>query len=163
MVTIQEILVQIYQNLNLLKEKEAKHGGYSPLDLYNEIRDHEQAILLIQQALVGDLSETDCQQELRSLLLPPSLLAALDRFIPDLPLHEQAYLDRLKARYAEEVAYYIPLAGETTEAAPTSAALSPHASVPPAAALTGPRLSITSGSRPRGRSSGSSSTPCAKA
>jgi formylglycine-generating enzyme required for sulfatase activity/class 3 adenylate cyclase len=34
---------------------------------------------------------------------------------PDLSQLEQDYQERLKARYAEEAAYYVPLAGETTE------------------------------------------------
>ena len=34
---------------------------------------------------------------------------------PDLALLEQDYRKKLKARYAEEAAYYVPLAGETTE------------------------------------------------
>jgi formylglycine-generating enzyme required for sulfatase activity/class 3 adenylate cyclase len=37
---------------------------------------------------------------------------------PDLSQLEQDYRERLKARYAEEAAYYVPLAGETTEAIP---------------------------------------------
>ncbi len=32
----------------------------------------------------------------------------------DLALYEQAYLERLKARYAADAPYYVPLAGETT-------------------------------------------------
>ncbi len=35
--------------------------------------------------------------------------------VPDLSQLEQDYRERLKARYAEEAAYYVPLAGETTE------------------------------------------------
>jgi formylglycine-generating enzyme required for sulfatase activity len=35
--------------------------------------------------------------------------------VPDLSQLEQDYRERLKARYAEDAAYYVPLAGETTE------------------------------------------------
>ena len=40
-------------------------------------------------------------------------------FVPDLPQIEQEYRERLKARYSEEAAYYVPLAGETNENIPT--------------------------------------------
>ncbi len=36
-----------------------------------------------------------------------------------LPGHEQRYRQRLKARYAEDAPYYIPLSGETTEVTPS--------------------------------------------
>ncbi|MHA2500220.1 MAG: adenylate/guanylate cyclase domain-containing protein, partial [Candidatus Hodarchaeales archaeon] len=38
--------------------------------------------------------------------------------VSDLSQLEQGYRERLKARYAEEAAYYVPLAGETTEPIP---------------------------------------------
>jgi formylglycine-generating enzyme required for sulfatase activity len=41
----------------------------------------------------------------------------LKEVIAALPTHEQAYRERIKARYAQEAAYYVPLAGQTTEAA----------------------------------------------
>jgi formylglycine-generating enzyme required for sulfatase activity len=41
----------------------------------------------------------------------------LEQAIAALPAHEQAYRERIKARYAQEAAYYVPLAGQTTEAA----------------------------------------------
>jgi len=43
-----------------------------------------------------------------------SFRGAAARF-PDLSQLEQHFRERLKARYAEEAAYYVPLAGETTE------------------------------------------------
>lgn len=48
---------------------------------------------------------------------------------PDLSQFEQRYRKRLKARYAEEAAYYVPLAGETSEVIstpPTKAPRSAH-------------------------------------
>ena len=44
----------------------------------------------------------------------------------DLSKLEQDYRERLKARYAEEAAYYIPLAGETTEIIPIQPAKAPR-------------------------------------
>jgi formylglycine-generating enzyme required for sulfatase activity len=41
----------------------------------------------------------------------------LDQAIAVLPTYEQAYRERIKARYAEDAPYYVPLAGQTTEAA----------------------------------------------
>ncbi|NJN99604.1 MAG: hypothetical protein HC875_38630 [Anaerolineales bacterium] len=52
-----------------------------------------------------------------------SIQTALDylaQAIADLPRCEQAYLDRLKDKYAQEASYYIPLSGQTTETLPAS-------------------------------------------
>jgi len=46
--------------------------------------------------------------------------------VPELSQLEQDYRERLKARYAEEAAYYIPLAGETTEIIPIQPAKAPR-------------------------------------
>jgi hypothetical protein len=45
----------------------------------------------------------------------------LEQAIATLPTHERAYRERIKARYAEDAPYYVPLAGETTEATPLPA------------------------------------------
>ncbi len=45
----------------------------------------------------------------------------LEQAIAALPAHEQAYRERIKARYAEDAPYYVPLAGETTEITPSPA------------------------------------------
>ncbi len=42
---------------------------------------------------------------------------------PSLSIHEQAYRERVKARFAEDAAYYIDLAGETTETVPVQTEL----------------------------------------
>ena len=47
-----------------------------------------------------------------------AMVEKLQQALADLPAHEKQYRDRLKARYAEDAGYYIPLAGETTEAVP---------------------------------------------
>jgi formylglycine-generating enzyme required for sulfatase activity len=41
----------------------------------------------------------------------------LEEAITALPRHEEAYCQRVKARYAADAPYYVPLAGETVEAA----------------------------------------------
>jgi formylglycine-generating enzyme required for sulfatase activity/class 3 adenylate cyclase len=46
--------------------------------------------------------------------------------VPDLSQLEQDYRERLKARYAEEAAYYVPLAGETTEVIPIQPSKAPR-------------------------------------
>jgi formylglycine-generating enzyme required for sulfatase activity/class 3 adenylate cyclase len=45
---------------------------------------------------------------------------------PDLSAHEQVYRERIKARYAEEASYYVPLSGETTEIIPGQPAKAPR-------------------------------------
>ncbi|MBI1879634.1 MAG: hypothetical protein HYR94_15675 [Chloroflexi bacterium] len=52
----------------------------------------------------------------------------LTQTIAGLPRYEQTYLDRLKRKYVEEAAYYIPLAGETSEATLLPTESSPHLS-----------------------------------
>jgi formylglycine-generating enzyme required for sulfatase activity/class 3 adenylate cyclase len=46
--------------------------------------------------------------------------------VSELPKREQEYRERLKARYAEDAAYYVPLAGETTEATPMQPTKAPR-------------------------------------
>jgi formylglycine-generating enzyme required for sulfatase activity/class 3 adenylate cyclase len=46
--------------------------------------------------------------------------------VSDLSQLEQDYRERLKARYAEEAAYYVPLAGETTEVIPIQPTKAPR-------------------------------------
>jgi hypothetical protein len=67
-----ETLSQLYENLNTLREREAKYGGNAPLDLLNQISDHQAAIALTEQAIRGELSETEWQEALKPLLLAVS-------------------------------------------------------------------------------------------
>lgn len=62
-------LVDRNQNLNILREQEAKFAGNAPLGLLNQIEDHRRAIDLIEQALAGCLSEAELEEELKPLLL----------------------------------------------------------------------------------------------
>ena len=46
--------------------------------------------------------------------------------VPDLSQLEQDYRERIKSRYAEEAAYYVPLAAETTEVTPIQPTKAPR-------------------------------------
>ncbi len=63
--------LKLNQNLHTLQQREAKYGGQhqAPLALINQIDDHKQAIVLTQQALDGQLTETEWQEQLQPLLL----------------------------------------------------------------------------------------------
>lgn len=69
MTDFKQTLVQLTQNLNLLHEREAKYGGNAPLELLNQIEDHQTAITLTEQALKGELSEAAWREALNPLLL----------------------------------------------------------------------------------------------
>lgn len=60
-------LRKLHRNLNTLKEREAKYLDNPPLELLNQIADHQQAITLTEQALRGDLSETEWREALAPL------------------------------------------------------------------------------------------------
>lgn len=62
-------LLKLNENLNILKEREAKYGGSAPLDLLNQIGDHEQAITLTRQIITGELTEEEWREALKPLLL----------------------------------------------------------------------------------------------
>ncbi len=62
-------LLKLNKNLNILKEREAKHGGDAPLELLNQIEDHQEAIDLTEQAIAGELSETEWHEALEPLLI----------------------------------------------------------------------------------------------
>ncbi len=62
-------LQRTYQNLLILKEREAKYGGNTPLELLNQIEDHEKAIFLTRQRLDGLLNDDDWRESLAPLIL----------------------------------------------------------------------------------------------
>ncbi|MBI1878419.1 MAG: hypothetical protein HYR94_09365 [Chloroflexi bacterium] len=62
-------LSRLNDNLNILREREAKYGGNAPLDLINQLDDHRQAIDLTRQAITGELSQTQWREALKPLLL----------------------------------------------------------------------------------------------
>jgi len=62
-------LLKLNQNLNTLREREAKFAGNAPLELLNQISDHHRAINLTRQAITGELSEVQWRDSLKPLLL----------------------------------------------------------------------------------------------
>jgi iron(II)-dependent oxidoreductase len=85
MATLKDLLLRTRENLLILQEREAKYGGNAPLELLNQIRDHQTAIDLIEQALSTELTETGLKrlkEELRPLLVAGNV--------------EQLDLDKLK-------------------------------------------------------------------
>jgi MFS family permease/DNA polymerase III delta prime subunit len=71
-ISLKENLLKLNKNYNILKEREAKYAGSTPLDLLNQIDDHERAIDLTRQAITGEISEAEWQEALSSLLLAVS-------------------------------------------------------------------------------------------
>lgn len=66
---LQAFWQRLHQNLNILREREAKYGGNAPLELLNQIEDHEKAIFLTRQRLDSLISEADWREALKPLLL----------------------------------------------------------------------------------------------
>lgn len=64
-----DILKELHESLNILREREAKHGGNAPIDLLNQIADYKTAITLTEEALNGDLSKSNWQQAIRPLMV----------------------------------------------------------------------------------------------
>lgn len=69
MTDYQAFLTKLHQNLNTLREREAKYADNAPLELLNQIGDHKEAIALTEQALTGDLGEAEWQERLQPLLI----------------------------------------------------------------------------------------------
>ena len=69
MTDYQAFLTKLHQNLKILREREAKYGGNAPLDLLNQIEDHQKAITLTEQAIAGELSEAEWHEALAPLNL----------------------------------------------------------------------------------------------
>jgi hypothetical protein len=62
------LLLKLNNNLNILQQREAKYGGNAPLDLLNQITDHKKAIALTEQAIKGEITEDEWQEETKTLL-----------------------------------------------------------------------------------------------
>lgn len=62
-------LAQLNKNLSILREREAKYGGNAPLDLINQIEDHQTAITLSEQAITEEITEADWCEALKPLLV----------------------------------------------------------------------------------------------
>ncbi|MBE7555759.1 MAG: NACHT domain-containing protein [Anaerolineales bacterium] len=69
MTDLKATLRKLQENLNTLREREARYGGHAPLDLLNQIEDHQKAIALTEQAITGELTEAEWRKALRSLLV----------------------------------------------------------------------------------------------
>jgi len=70
--TLKQLLQRIYQNLQILQERKAAYGTHAPLDLLNQIQDHQTATNLVNQALTGPQTESTINRlkaELRALLV----------------------------------------------------------------------------------------------
>jgi formylglycine-generating enzyme required for sulfatase activity len=65
----QAFLKKLNENLNILREREAKYGGNAPLELLYQIGDHRQAIALTKQAIEGELNEAEWRAALKPLLV----------------------------------------------------------------------------------------------
>ena len=62
-------LIRLNNNLNILREREAKHGSNAPLELLNQIKDHQEAIVLTEQAIRSELTEAEWREALKPLLV----------------------------------------------------------------------------------------------
>ena len=69
MTEYQSFLLKLNRNLNTLRERESKYGGNAPLELLNQIEDHQKAIALTEQAIRGELSEAEWREALAPLNL----------------------------------------------------------------------------------------------
>ncbi|HXV99237.1 MAG TPA: hypothetical protein VEC93_12520, partial [Anaerolineae bacterium] len=57
----------LYKDLNIFQEREAKYGGNAPVDLLNQIEDHQTAIALVESRLAGDISDEQLFEQLAPL------------------------------------------------------------------------------------------------
>ncbi|MCB0166058.1 MAG: tetratricopeptide repeat protein [Anaerolineae bacterium] len=69
MTDLKSSLLKLNKNLNILKEREAKYANHAPLELLNQIDDHEQAINLVEQAIVGEITEVALFEAIQPLVL----------------------------------------------------------------------------------------------
>ena len=68
-VQLKKLLLKLYEELNILKERKTKLGEEVSLRLINEISDYEEAIESTYQAIQGELKIANFQQKLRRLLV----------------------------------------------------------------------------------------------
>jgi hypothetical protein len=69
MVNLKVFLIKLVQNLNVLREREAKYGGNPPLELLNQIADHIKAITFTEQTIRGELTESAWRDAIQPLLI----------------------------------------------------------------------------------------------
>ncbi len=63
------LLKTLYRQLNILKEREAKFASNAPLELLNQIEDHQKAIGLVESRLAGEISDKALAEQLAPLAL----------------------------------------------------------------------------------------------
>ncbi|HXV43450.1 MAG TPA: hypothetical protein VEC96_10325, partial [Anaerolineae bacterium] len=76
----------LYKDLNIFQEREAKYGGNAPVDLLNQIEDHQTAIALVESRLAGDISDEQLFEQLAPLNVSHDYSRANTIPIPTLPL-----------------------------------------------------------------------------
>ena len=69
MTDFRAVLMRLHDNLNLLQERRAKYGDNPPLELSNQIKDHQEAIELSSQLIAGDISEAEWREAIEPLLV----------------------------------------------------------------------------------------------
>jgi tetratricopeptide (TPR) repeat protein len=69
MADFQGLLYKLNKHLSILNERKAKYAGNAPLELLNQIEDHEQAITLTRQVITGELTEAEWREALEPLLI----------------------------------------------------------------------------------------------
>lgn len=67
------LLKNLHRQLNILKEREAKYLDNAPLELLNQIQDHQTAIELVQARLAGQISAEAFEEQLAPLNLALNL------------------------------------------------------------------------------------------
>lgn len=83
---LKRFLKRLHQDLNILREREAKFGGNAPLELLNQIDDHQTAITLVESRIAGDLSDEQLFEQLDSLNINHNYNRANIIPVPTLPL-----------------------------------------------------------------------------
>jgi tetratricopeptide (TPR) repeat protein len=66
---LKQFLETLHHHLNILKEREAKFGDNVPLDLINQIEDHQTAIALVESRVAGEISSEELEAQLEPLVL----------------------------------------------------------------------------------------------
>lgn len=69
MTSFQQILLELNNNLKILRKRKAKFASKSSFDLLNQIADHQQAITLTKQVLQGKITEAKWHELLQPLLV----------------------------------------------------------------------------------------------
>lgn len=76
----------LQKDLNILREREAKFGGNAPVDLLNQIEDHQTALALVESRLAGDIADEQLFEQLAPLNVSHDYSRANTIPIPTLPL-----------------------------------------------------------------------------